>query len=108
MNKKLFHIIIRSLGHYFFYLLKGIIGISKALLHIDYASKKEIAERKKICKACPCNIKNRCELCGCFIRFKIKLKHEICDAYCWPPNYWNYPTIEQRKLLLEFLKEEND
>jgi hypothetical protein len=63
-------------------LKKGVAGVSKALLGLDPTPEAVRQQRLQACRACP----NRasvaglavCGLCGCFVRFKVRLYAEEC------------------------------
>jgi hypothetical protein len=67
---------------------KGVVGLTKAALGIDKADDAEIERRQGICATCPnakllAGVVNRCALCGCAIRAKVRIKGEKCPAGKW-------------------------
>ena len=69
-------------------LLNGIKGLTKASLNIDKASDNIIKERLIRCKKCDNYSKNnnnieKCEACGCYLKFKIKILSEKCPLNLW-------------------------
>jgi hypothetical protein len=64
-------------------LSRGIIGLAKAEFGLDRASDETVAERKKICLACPWNDLGRCSQCNCYLHAKIRIKKEACPEHKW-------------------------
>jgi len=71
-------------------ILKGIDGISKAMVGMDKVDEETYKKRKNICVTCDkIKMKNgdfkssKCSMCKCWLRYKIKLNKEKC-----PLNYW--------------------
>lgn len=62
---------------------RGVVGIVKAVAHIDRPPDDVIAARLATCKACEHFKGNNCELCGCFVQFKIRNQSEHCPAGKW-------------------------
>jgi len=65
--------------------IRGIKGISKAVLNIGTVDKEAQLERIKICKKCKylSEDKKKCKVCGCFIVYKTKLESESCPKGKW-------------------------
>lgn len=107
-----------SLTFWFFYILHGVKGIVKAILGVDKAQRHIVQTRRRICSKCPDNNDGWCWFCGCNLRFKTKLAHEVCDANRWPyslatkeeakrfePDYNNLTDVEKRHIKEEIQKE---
>jgi len=62
-------------------------NISKSLLKGEKIKlpKKQAEERMKICMTCPQYVadENRCSLCGCYLRVKIRIATESCPINKW-------------------------
>ena len=73
--------------------IHGAIGITKATLDIDCVDEWEEERRLDICLNCVHKIKKhskllgglalKCNLCECYIKFKVKLIDEKCDLDKW-------------------------
>jgi hypothetical protein len=68
----------------------GALGISKAMVHADRAAPATIQHRRATCVVCPHSDAGkggrglgRCDLCGCWLRFKIVLQGERCPESKW-------------------------
>lgn len=60
--------------------------LAKAMRDIakrDNVSKDEQERRQKICSECPHYTGSRCELCGCFMGFKTRLRSSTCPISKW-------------------------
>lgn len=77
-------------------IVDGIVGLSKAALHVNMADKLTIAARRDICRVCEfaemrktgegktgLTSFSRCEKCGCFIAPKTTLSGEKCPIGKW-------------------------
>lgn len=69
---------------------RGVVGLAKAALGVDKADDAEIERRLSLCLACEhvkatLGVVNRCDLCGCAIKAKIRIKGEACPAN--PPRW---------------------
>jgi len=76
--------------------IRGAVGVLKAIVGIDRAPANVIAARLKACRGCDRATKARdgvrvvkCRECDCFIKLKIKLAGEKC-----PRNRWNNVEAE--------------
>jgi hypothetical protein len=73
--------------------VRGAVGITKAVLGVDASTPEEIAARKSVCVPCPHRLHhnqpdrvtglNRCELCRCYISVKVKVKSATCPLGKW-------------------------
>ncbi|MCC7351835.1 MAG: hypothetical protein IT446_14845 [Phycisphaerales bacterium] len=69
-------------------LAHGVVGIAKAVAGIDRADGETISKRIDLCKACEHaklagGLLRKCELCGCAVRLKVRVKGESCPAGKW-------------------------
>lgn len=69
---------------------KGAVGLTKAALGIDPASPDRVVQRLNICRRCRHFIqgkgyrgKERCKLCGCLLRAKVRINSEKCPEEKW-------------------------
>jgi hypothetical protein len=77
---------------------KGVVGLSKVLLHIGIADKDTIRARRDICRQCEHASRNKdpkyanhngltnfskCDACLCFVEAKTQLKEEECPLNLW-------------------------
>lgn len=72
--------------------IKGSMKIAQSSLGIHACSEECTKERLTICYNCEHlelketgldNFKARCKICGCFIKFKTKIKNAHCDLGKW-------------------------
>lgn len=70
--------------------IRGVVGIAKAVVGIDLAPANVIAARLKACRGCGRATKARdgvrvvkCRECDCFIKWKIRLAGERCPLGHW-------------------------
>lgn len=71
----------------------GVVGLTKAVTHIDRASDEVIQHRREVCQKCPMaapcqNPKNKgkvctCTKCGCFLKAKTVVAAEKCPEGKW-------------------------
>lgn len=66
---------------------KSLFTIAKnAAKGVDQSVPEEVAkERLEICNNCPKMIKltGNCKSCGCFVKYKTKVRQEHCPLYKW-------------------------
>jgi hypothetical protein len=63
-------------------------GVGKAILGIDRADDETISKRIDLCRACEHaklvgGLLHKCELCGCAVKLKVRVKGESCPAGKW-------------------------
>lgn len=63
--------------------IHGLLGLVKALIGFDKASKEDIEKRRLLCKTCLDRRVYMCEDCKCFLPAKIRVKSEMCPKYYW-------------------------
>ena len=66
-------------------LLRGIVGITKAVAGIGAATEEEQKRRYSQCISCPRDARGVCGECGCLIAMKIKNANEACPIGRWLP-----------------------
>lgn len=66
-------------------LLKGIVGITKAITGVGAASEEQQSSRYRICIECPKDNRGMCGECGCVIAAKIRNASEACPIGKWLP-----------------------
>jgi len=66
--------------------LRGTAGIAKAMSGIDRPQDAEIDRRSAACRSCNKNESGKCKLCGCWVRWKVKIASESCPE---TPPRWN-------------------
>lgn len=67
-------------------IIHGIIGLFKSTFNIGIVDPKVKSHRLTLCLICSDMNRrkgNRCNLCGCYIRHKIRLKSEKCPKDEW-------------------------
>ena len=65
---------------------KSLFNIAKnAAKGIDQSVPEEVAkDRLDTCLKCPnLGALDRCKVCGCFVRAKVKFKQELCPEFKW-------------------------
>ena len=55
----------------------------KDILTLSHAHKEEKTRRLTVCETCEHKKGRRCNLCGCFIGYKAKLKNSECPIGKW-------------------------
>jgi len=55
----------------------------KDILTLSHSPKEEKARRLAVCETCEHKKGTRCNLCGCFIGYKAKLKNSECPIGKW-------------------------
>lgn len=66
----------------------------KDVMMNEKTPQKDRRERIEICNNCEHKKGNRCNLCGCFISYKINLKHSICPIGKWGSSSVTESTID--------------
>lgn len=61
----------------------GAIGLIKSIFGIDIITSQKQFERMKICSICENFSKRRCNVCGCYLVHKTRLKSEHCPKNKW-------------------------
>ena len=79
-------------------IVEGVVGLSKAILHIDRADESTIRYRRRKCRRCPhasrstdpkyaktagLTTLSQCGKCSCVISAKITIKGEKCPLGKW-------------------------
>ncbi len=66
---------------------RGAWGLVRATLGLDRTDAITLAERRKLCAACPYNVESplgrRCRACGCIIVAKTAVADEHCPQGAW-------------------------
>lgn len=56
----------------------------KVLIDFGFSTPPEFAiERMNVCNSCDKNVKQVCQLCGCYLQAKTLVKEEKCDINKW-------------------------
>lgn len=63
--------------------LHGAVGIAKAILHVDAATRDMIDSRTTLCDACKGNDRGVCRVCHCDIWSKVRNASEACPWNKW-------------------------
>jgi len=77
---------------------KDLTQAMKDIISMSHASEEERERRLEACEPCEHRKGNRCNLCGCFINYKAKLKNSECPIGNWsdllPESPVNSPSEE--------------
>ncbi len=64
-------------------LIRFIIALFKFIVFGDRVSSSVNINRTSICDKCEFNLGKKCEICGCFLKQKIKMNTEKCPLNKW-------------------------
>jgi len=64
-------------------LVRGIVGVTKALTRTDRPPQSVIEERRRSCLACPSLRFQMCTECGCAAFLKVLVAREACPRGRW-------------------------
>jgi len=69
-------------------IIRGVVGITRAIIHQDRANAATITQRTEICRICPhaqitAGVLRRCQLCGCATWAKVRNAGAKCPVGKW-------------------------
>lgn len=64
-------------------IIRGAVGVAKAVTGIGAASQADYRDRWAICMACDQHDAGRCITCGCFTGAKVRVARESCPVGKW-------------------------
>lgn len=64
-------------------IIRFILAVFKFVFLGEKASSSTQAVRTSMCNSCEFNLGKKCEICGCFLKQKIKMSTEKCPINKW-------------------------
>ena len=64
-------------------IIRFIVAIVKFMAYGKIVDNDELKKRRIICKDCEFRMKKKCNLCGCYIKYKTRLSTESCPEKKW-------------------------
>jgi hypothetical protein len=64
-------------------ILRFIVAMIKFIAYGNIVDAEELKRRRNTCKDCVFKIKRKCDLCGCYIKYKTRLSTESCPEKKW-------------------------